>query len=470
MLEGIGSLIDKSLLRQEPGSGQDPRYTMLETMREFGLEQLSASGEEATIREAHAAWFLALTETEEVWAWGGSRQRGWLDWLETDLPNLRAALAWLFENGDAEAGARLAIALWGYWHLRSCRSEGRAWLERALAHGVASDRTRAKALLVLGELYHLTGTHRETDLLEQSLALSRQVGDEQVAAAALFLLGSAALNRGELARAASLFDEAVELAAAIGHEQILALAQQHLGLIALYQWGPERAEPLLEEALALHQQQGDTFGVACGLLFLGWAAAMRHDVATAVAQYTDSLTLWEELGTLEGVVDVLAAAAELADVAGRVDCREQAVQLLALAESLGETLGYVISPPERARYERTSAALRLMVGEAAFTAAWAAGLTIPPQQAVVAGRAMLADLLSAPSPSTLAPSPAEGGLTPRERDVLRLVVAGRSNPEIAAALFLSRRTVTTHLTRIFAKLGVAGRAEAAALAVRRSLV
>jgi non-specific serine/threonine protein kinase len=443
---------------------------MLETVREFGLEQLAASGEEAAIQQAHAAWCLALAETEESWTWGGSRQRWWLDRLEVNLPNLRAALDWLAEIGDAETGARLAMALWGYWHLRSHRAEGRARLERALAHDGSSDRTRAKALFVLGQLYHLTGTQRETDLLEESLALSRRLADERSAATALFLLGVAARNRGDLAHAASLLGEAGELAAKISDKQIVTLVRQQLGVIALDQSGPEGAEPLLEEALALHQRQGDTFGVACTLLVLGWAAAKKGDLATAVARYADSLALWEELGTQEGVVDVLAAVAELAEVAGVVGCREQAVRLLALAEALGATLGYVMPPPERVRYEQANAALRVTLGEARFSEAWAAGLTIPPECGVAEARAALAALLAVLPASTPPPAAAADGLTPRERDVLRLVVAGRSNPEIAEALFLSRRTVTTHLTRIFAKLGVQGRAEAAVYAVRHGLV
>jgi DNA-binding CsgD family transcriptional regulator len=130
----------------------------------------------------------------------------------------------------------------------------------------------------------------------------------------------------------------------------------------------------------------------------------------------------------------------------------------------------VLPVPERARYDRTMVELRATLGEAAFATEWAAGLTIPLEHAVAEGRAVLAGLLEGLVAKEPIVSPAAGGLTPRERDVLRLVVAGRSNPEIAEALFLSRRTVTTHLTRIFAKLGVQGRAEAAVHAVRFSLI
>ena len=248
------------------------------------------------------------------------------------------------------------------------------------------------------------------------------------------------------------------------------MVRQQLGVIALYQSGSESAEPLLEEALALHQRQGDTYGTACTLLVLGWAAAKKGDLASAVARYEDGLVLWEELGTQEGVVDVLAAVAELAEVTGVVSCREQAVRLLALAEALGATLGYVMPPPERVRYEQTNAALRVILGEARFSEAWAAGLTIPPERGVAEARAALAALLAALPVGTPPPVAAADGLTPREREVLRLVVAGRSNPEIADTLFLSRRTVTTHLTRIFAKLGVQSRAEAAVYAVRQGLI
>jgi DNA-binding CsgD family transcriptional regulator len=264
-----------------------------------------------------------------------------------------------------------------------------------------------------------------------------------------------------------LLAEAGTLAAEIGHWQVAALVPLQLGAALLYESGPERAEPLVAEALALHRQQGNAYGAACAHLILGWVAAMRRDTAAAAARYAESLALWEEIGTQEGVIDVLAGAAELAAIAGDP---ERAARYFAMVEALGEEVGFVLPPLERARYDRVRAGVRALLGETAFRAAWADGLAIPAALALAEVKTLLTEMREAPKRGSSVASVAAGDLTLREREVLRLVVAGRSNPEIAAALFLSRRTVTTHLTHIFAKLGVAGRAEAAVLAVRRGLM
>src|SRR5829696_4709606 len=170
----VTTLVENSLLRQE-GGNNGPRFRMLETIREFAQERLVASGEEASARHAHAAWSLALAEAAESWTRGGSRQKAWLDRLAVELPNLRTALAWFDQVGDADTLARLAAALRGYWLLRSHRAEGRVWLERALAQGITTDGTRAKALLALGMLDLAAGSQRVTEVLDQSLTLSRRL-------------------------------------------------------------------------------------------------------------------------------------------------------------------------------------------------------------------------------------------------------------------------------------------------------
>jgi predicted ATPase/DNA-binding CsgD family transcriptional regulator len=468
IVDGITVLVENSLMHRQMRGGEDePRFHMLETVREFALERLADSGEEALLRQAHAEWFLMLAETDETSTWGGAAQKRLLDRLTADLPNLRAALAWFANRGDTDAGARLAAAMWGFWHLRSLRAEGRAWLEQALAQDIASDRTRAKVLLALGELHSMTGGQQGAPLLEQCLAISRRLSDTRLTAEALFVLGTDERDRGNLGRASALLAEAGTLASEIGHWQVAALVPLQLGAALLYESGPERAEPLVAEALALHRQQGNAYGAACAHLILGWVAAMRRDTAAAAARYAESLALWEELGTQEGVIDVLAGAAELAAIAGDP---ERAARYFAMVEALGEEVGFVLPPLERARYDRVRAGVRALLGETAFHAAWADGLAIPAALALAEVKTLLTEMREAPKRGSPVASVAAGDLTRREREVLRLVVAGRSNPEIAAALFLSRRTVTTHLTHIFAKLGVASRAEAAVLAVRCGLI
>ena len=375
IISGLSALVDNSLLLQADGGAGEPRFHMLETIREYGMERLAASGEETPVRQAHATWTLALAEADISGMWERADQKRWLDRLEAEHPNVRAALSWFEQTANAEAGARLAIALEGYWLQRSHRTEGRTWLERALASGSITERTRAKALRVLGTMDFLTGNPQATEVLAQSLNLSRGLADLPTTAHALLMLGIDALDRGDLARAKPFLDEACALAEEVGDLQCLAMARLHVGLVALYEAGPEHAEPVLEEAIVLFRCRDDAYGVASTLLALGWAAADRQDGATAAVRYLESLALWNALGTKEGLVDSLVAVAALAEATGQP---KRATRLLAPAAALGEAVGYIMPAGPRARYERTRAALREALGETAFTAAWAGGLTLSP--------------------------------------------------------------------------------------------
>jgi predicted ATPase len=422
---GIIALVENSLLRREDGGAGEVRFRMLETVREFALERLSASEDDTLVRQGHAAWFLALSEAAESSTWGGPTQRQWLDRLAAAHPNLRAALAWFAQTDDAEAVARLATALWGFWHLRSWHAEGCEWLKWALARGVTDDQIRLKTLLALGDLHHLSRSQRAEAIWEQGLVLSRRLGDARSAASALFMLGSYARDQGEHGRALALLDEACQAAAESGDVQTLALWRLNWGVAVLYASGPAPAEPIMAEALAQLRRLDNTYGIACALLTLGWVAAAQREIGVAAARYADSLDLWEEMGTQEGVVDVFAAVAELAET---THYPEPAVRLFAAAEGLGESVGYVLPADERARYDRARGKLRATLGEEAFAAGWATGLALLSDLALAECRAVLADLRGSEPASATATLPSAGGLTPRESEVLRLVVAGRSKP------------------------------------------
>jgi predicted ATPase/DNA-binding CsgD family transcriptional regulator len=464
---GIEGLAGQSLVRRLDDVAGEPRYAMLETVREYALEHLTAVGEEEAIRARHAAWCLALAEGGELPPWSGPTQGQWLDRLEGELANLRAALAWLEEVGDGETGLRLAGALGGLWFYRSHRVEGRSWLERALARdGEAPTTDRAVALHVLGVLDVMLVDERAVTLLANSLALWRELGDARGTADALFSLGFGELNQGDRERAVRLLEEAATRFEALGDLNRVAHSRLELGNAAVEGGDRAKGEALLEDALSLFRRVGNHYGVASTLIMIAWAAEDHGDPKGAAARFRESLDLWGEIGTQEVHADTLAGTGRLAALGGRPVL---AARLLGAASALGEALGYVLPPAEQARCARAAAAVRAAVGEHEFAAAWAAGCALTPEQACAEASATLTAIAQAdvaPGPQDPATS---SGLTPREVEVLRLLAAGRSDRAIAEALFITTYTASTHVRNILAKLGAASRTEAAVYAFRHGL-
>ncbi len=481
VLAGVGSLVDQSLVdlvwqteRPDGGTlggeraGDAPRYRMLETVREFGLEQLAASGEADTIHRAHAAWCLDLAERhwERIVALTFLED---LDRIAADLDNLRAALAWLEQVGDAAGMLRLAGSLGEFWLFRSHRREGSAWLARALdviSRTTVPATVRARALRAVGMLAVSRGDdERARAAASESLALWRDLGDRQGTALALHLLGMAALKHGDYAQAVAHSAEAQALFEEVGNRVGAAGARSSvLGRAVWGQGDPAAAAAILEDALAVYRDLDDPLGAALTLDRLGFVACDRGDRAGAAARFAASLPLWRQLGTQEPLAVWLAGVATLAATCG---APERAARLFGAAEGLRGLLGHAFGLPERAAFDRAAGGTRVALGDAGFAAAWAAGQALPLAQALDEASAFLASV-AAPAPPPGPPGTAD--LTRREQDVLRLLVAGRSDKEIAEALFIGPRTVQSHTEHLYAKLGVRNRHEATAVAVRRGLV
>ncbi|CAA9562458.1 MAG: hypothetical protein AVDCRST_MAG19-1927 [uncultured Thermomicrobiales bacterium] len=467
VLEGLTALVNGSLLRRVELTGGEPRFAMLETVREFGLERLATSGEEGAVRRVHADYFLALAERCEPSIYRGCDLIRLLGALEAEHANLRAALGHLEEMGDAEATLRLAGALAPFWLFHSHRSEGRDWLERALDRTLGaqvSDGTRAKALGGAATLTFTQGNYgRARAFAEENLVLRHELGDRRGIATALNLLGAVTRAQGACDEAAPLFETALALFEEIGDSEWIALARNNLGILAYWQGDLARGAALLEDAVRLYRQAGDryAYGAATVLSDLALVTCDRGDHGRAAALFAESLARWWEVGTKEGLADWLARVAVLAVAGGKP---ERAVRLLAAAEALREAIDYVFEQPELARHERAQAAARAEVGEAAFAAAWAAGGALAPDEAAAEASRVVADLRAGDGVP-----PVTHGLTPREAAVLGLVAAGRSDKEIADTLFISRRTASKHVATILAKLGVPTRAAAATHAVRLGL-
>ena len=321
VFDGLVSLVDNSLVRQVEGSDGQPRYMMLETVREYGLEQLEASGEANDVRQRHGEWCLGLAERN----WGAvvlsPIRAAWLDRLTAEHDNLRAALARLELEGDAETGLRLAGSLSPFWLFRGHLSEGRGWLERALlAGGDAPVPVRARALFGLGRIAHQHGDYvQATELLSECLALFREAGDRLSSMVALLRLGTAATAQGHYERAERLINEALTMALGSGQDDLIALGPYELALAALGLGDLVRAETLLTESLALHRRLDDPWGTANCLDTLGLVDCLAGDAARAVARYEESLALRRAVAEPGGIADIVVSIIAINKQTGMIE-------------------------------------------------------------------------------------------------------------------------------------------------------
>jgi predicted ATPase/DNA-binding CsgD family transcriptional regulator len=464
IVEGLASLVDKSLLRRDLQRDEEPRLAMLETVREYAEALLAGSGEAERVRRRHAVWCLELVERAEP-EMLGARQIIWLDRLEAEHDNFRAALARALERGETETGLRLAGALLRLWRWHGHLCEGRGWLERLLsAPGDVAPLTRAKALLALGVLTKMQQEFaRAAPLFEEALATYREHGDIGSVARTLLHLGETMLGQGDRERARSYLEEALAAARAAGEHGYECVLLKTLGYIARLEGDYPRATRLLEEALTIGREIGFAFGAAEALAYLGETARDRGEDARAAELLTQGLTAFRELGDRVGVGLCLIG---LASVAGGIGQVTPAARLFGAAEAIHDAVGHRPTPGEDPRRERVAAALRARLDEPAVAAAWAEGRALSLDQAgseVLALAAIVATAAAAESRL------AAFGLTPKEREVLNLLAEGLSNPEIADRLFVGRRTITTHVEHIFAKLDVRTRTEAAIVAREHGL-
>ena len=269
-LEGVTSLIDKSLLQQTEQEGEEPHFVMLETLREYGLERLASHEEEEATRWAHAAYYLRLSEEAEQNSFG-AEQAVWLERLEQEHDNLRAALRWSLEQGEAGHSIELALRLGGalklFWILHGHYSEGRTFLERALASGQGvMVSIQAKALMAATYLaINQSDIDRAETLCEESLALSRELSDTTGIENILSLQGSIAHIRGNLVEAYSLTEEAVSLARKSGDKFMIASTMHDLAFVCLDRGEYARACAMYEECLVAFRELGDKVGIAASL-------------------------------------------------------------------------------------------------------------------------------------------------------------------------------------------------------------
>lgn len=478
----LAALVEKSLVHRPDSAAGQPRFSMLETIREYGLEQLAASGEEVEARRRHAAHVLTIAEAAAPELTGLLRPT-WLQRLDREYPNVRAALQWLRDQGDGDRwGLRLATVLCRYWWLRSYYSEGRQQISHFLElFGEAAPATsRADARQALGELAFRQGDLVDArQALEEALALRQQVGDLLGTAIALRSLGRLAIDEGRHAEAQALLEADLEIEREEGHREGLPWALTYLSWLAIFAGEHARAGALLSEALALCEELGDREGIGRHHLSLGHLALDRGDVIGAQASFAESLAIFGDLDYKYGAAYALEGLSDVAIARGQ---SAVGLGLAGAAAALREVTGAAPAAEFRARHEHRVAQAREQLGDAHAAAAWAEGQALqhaPSMSALLQALTSITSVTAADtegddramSVPTTADTPAHlYGLTARQLEVVRLVVEGKTNREIAEALVVSERTVTSHLDHIFARLGVSSRTAVAAFALKNGVV
>lgn len=380
VLDLLTQLVDKSLVVAEIRGGE-ARYGLLETVRQYARDRLMESGDAADARARHGGWYLTLAESADP-KLRGPEAEVWLERLESEHDNLRAALEWskIGETG-AEAGLRLAAALTWFWFLHGYWSEGRAWLKAALARSSdAPLSVQPSALSGAAFLAWRQGDFEQAMRLgEKGLTLSRNLGDRRHAAWLLIWLGVVLLRKAEYGRALARLEESLDLSRELGDKWLMALAVAQLGRVEWHRGDFEQAAALHTESLTLVREAGDKWAIAYNLRNLGMDMLSQGDYKRAAAYCSEGLDLCRQVGDRWVAEECLDA---LAVVASAMRLYEKAARLFGAADALHEILRSHRSAAYQAQLDQSITRARIGLGETIFAAAWAEGRRITLEQAI----------------------------------------------------------------------------------------
>jgi non-specific serine/threonine protein kinase len=466
----LASLVDKSLLYQR-SSNDEPRFHLLETIREFAAERLVASGETQQARARHAAYFLALAEGAFP-DFHGPAEAAVLTRLESELGNVRAALSWAAsERGSTVVALRLANGLFWLWYVRGYHPEGWRWFETVLALPDAENwpEPLANAHLRAGWLALRMGMTNQADtLITGALTRCRELGLARSAAFAHGSCGFVALvGYGDPAAATPFLEEALVEARAVGDGWLEAMDDYGLSIVALASGDLPVAQRMSERSLATSRTYGDIQGIAANLAILGQIARLRGEAAAALRHIAEALDAYQRVGDRGNVCTCVEVLAGLLVELGRP---EQGAHLIGAAAALRQSIGTPVPVNELPRYDADVAAARAALSAEAFTAAWRAGEATSLREAV-SGVAWMppAPVTAGDAATGPTSAPALHALTRREREVLELIGAGHTDRQIGQLLSISPATVTKHVGNVLGKLGVHSRT-AAAIALLTTVV
>jgi predicted ATPase/class 3 adenylate cyclase len=426
VLDGLESLVGKSLVRSQEAPGGESRFTMLETVREYALEKLAESGEMAAVGQQHAVYYLALAEQTPP-GLSGPQGTPWVNRLERELGNLRAALQWWSERGEPAQGLRLGTAIAQFFYLHGYLSEGRerlarllvmaepaasaapqtavrakaldaagrlallqwdhaaarAFMEQSLAlkRALGDERGVARSLYDLGMVMQLQGDYRQAEVfLTESLAMGRLLGATEVVAESLYQRGVMAHRQGDYPAARASLEESVALWRQLNNRRRLAPVLSALGYLALDQSDYAIARAAFEERLAIQREAGIKRNIALSVCSLGSLALAAGDYVTARTRFEESLAIWGETGDSGGIAFLLAGFTELATAKTQP---QRALRLAGAAAVLREKHGTPTATSLQARLERTLELVRSAFrGEDAAAAWWSEGQAMTLEQAI----------------------------------------------------------------------------------------
>jgi predicted ATPase/DNA-binding CsgD family transcriptional regulator len=506
-LEALSSLVTKSLVQvsDQPIDSRQPEYMVLEIIRAFAMERLVEAGDATATRDRHVHHFVRLAEKWTVDLGSTKRDRR-LAQLDREYPNFRAALDWALESGQIESGMRLISALWVYWDWRGFHAEGARWCDRMLSvESPVGLAVRSSALYAGAAIAFMQANYpRSLELAEACLVVAEQSGDDRSIGRALIALGNSAYDQGNLERAETVYTRSLETIRRIDEPSALQVALVNLGFVRYQQERYGEARALFEEALALEPQTGQGAGFIWAMVGLA-----QVDVREENEQQADERLQWlvdrqreADSGQLGAALTTLAAVRRVqgrfaeADalaresLANRVERDERAfitdsmAEVGAVALAAGAThdgvvlsaavasqrtrLGYGLPDRERLVHQELLERARASMASSAFEAAWSRGHRMTMVEAIAyAGERPLSE---ATRPPVFSEAPGDLAiLTRREAEVLRLIVDGKTDREIADTLSISSGTASRHVANILHKLDVRTRSAAAAWAIRNGL-
>jgi predicted ATPase len=421
ILDGMSSMVDKSLMRQIEQEDGEPRFVMLETIREYGLEKMAESGEEAPTRRAHAAYCLVLAE-EGAAEDASANQKEWMGRLEREHDNVRAALEWLTETGNAEWGLRIGVALFRFWEMREYLAEGREWLGKLLKlkGALSPSNARLRALFAAGILATEQGDYDVSDaLFKENLEIAQTTGDTRSIAISLNAMAVNGRDRGDYAasevlfeaslvfwreledglavarglsnlasivklqqdyaRSRSLYKESLSIFRELGDTTGVGWALNHQGDVAREQGDSEAARLLYEQSLVTFRELNDRWGIAGSLADLGNLAREQGDYRGADSLYRESIGVFQALEHKRGIARLLESFA--CSAAGQSE-PERSLRLAGAAAALRQSIGVPLTAAEQVKLEKGLEPARRALTTSTGRTAWLEGWVMPVEKAV----------------------------------------------------------------------------------------